>query len=399
LERHEIIVELARIAALVEDGHTNIAPTRDSAIGFRTLPVKLYFFKDGLFIRAAAGEHSELAGARVVRIGAAAPDEAYRRVRELIGRDNEIDVRFFAPFLLAMPEVLHALHLSTDRDSTTFVVEREGRRSSVRLGPWGPARMMPPDTDVSWWPESGWTDMRSSSGPVPLWLQRDPDDHFWFQYLPDARLLYVQFNKVGDKPDESLEDFSRRLLAFLDTADVRRLALDLRLNRGGNGTLNRPLLVSLIKARKLDQPGSLFALIGRSTFSAAQFLVNQLERFTDAVFVGEPSGGKANSYGDSRKITLPHSGITVRVSTLWWQEDPRDTRQWKAPDIAAELSSSDYRNNVDPALQSVLNYQPETLPSSGSTRPSIRAPGTCTTRWVKRTCWPAGGTTRTPARP
>jgi len=127
----------------------------------------------------------------------------------------------------------------------------------------------------------------------------------------------------------------------------------------GNGTLKRSLLLSLIKARKLDRPGSLFTLIGRSTFSAAQFLVNELERYTNAVFVGQRSGGKANSYGDSRKIILPHSGITVRVSTLWWQEDPRDAREWKAPDIAAELSSSDYRDNVDPALQAVLNYRPE----------------------------------------
>jgi Flp pilus assembly protein TadD len=77
------------------------------------------------------------------------------------------------------------------------------------------------------------------------------------------------------------------------------------------------------------------------------------------VFVGEPSGGKVNSYGDSRRITLPNSGITVRVSTLWWQEDPRDTRQWKAPDIAAELGSADYRDNVDPALQAVLAYRRE----------------------------------------
>jgi hypothetical protein len=48
----------------------------------------------------------------------------------------------------------------------------------------------------------------------------------------------------------------------------------------------------------------------------------------------------------------------VRVSTLWWQEDPRDNREWKAPDIAAELTSADYRNNVDPALQAVLNSGP-----------------------------------------
>src|SRR5215213_4809047 len=65
LERHQVIVELARIAALVGDGHTNIAPTRDSAIGFRTLPVKLYFFKDGLFVRAADRQYADLAGAKV----------------------------------------------------------------------------------------------------------------------------------------------------------------------------------------------------------------------------------------------------------------------------------------------------------------------------------------------
>jgi hypothetical protein len=137
------------------------------------------------------------------------------------------------------------------------------------------------------------------------------------------------------------------------------LVLDLRLNRGGNGTLNRPLLVSLIKARKLEGPGKQFVIIGRSTFSAAQFLVNDLERYTEAVFVGEPSGGKVNSYGDSRKITLPHSGITVRVSVYWWQEDPWDDRQWKAPDVAAELTSDDYRKNVDPALKAVIDFRPE----------------------------------------
>jgi tetratricopeptide (TPR) repeat protein len=298
-------------------------------------------------------------GGKVLRIGPAPPEEAYRRVREIIGRDNDMGARFFAPFLLAMPEVLHALNLSRSPDSATFVIERQGQQSTVTVGADGPAIMMPPDTDVSWWPDSGWVDLRRPGGPAPLWLKENPNNYYWFEYLPQRRLVYVQFNKVGNKEDESLAAFSQRLLAFLDSADVQRVVLDLRLNRGGDGTLNRPLVLSLIKARKLDRPGSLFIIIGRSTFSAAQFLVNELEQYTDAVFVGEPSGGKVNSYGDSRKITLPNSGMTVRVSTLWWQEDSRDTRPWKAPDIAAELRSTDYRDNVDPALEAVLAYQPE----------------------------------------
>jgi hypothetical protein len=267
--------------------------------------------------------------------------------------------RFFAPFLLAMPEVLHGLGLVDDMERIPFEIERNGRRSSVLVMPTGPARMMPPDTDVSWWPDSGWVDMRDSSSAPPLWLGQDPTNQYWFEYLPDSRTVFLQYNKVGNKEQENLAQFSRRLLSFVDSAAVDRLVLDLRLNRGGDGTLNRPLLLALIKARKLDGPGKLFTLIGRGTFSAAQFMVNELEQYTDAVFVGEPSGGKVNSYGDSRKIVLPNSGIIVRVSIYWWQEHPGDHRQWKAPDIAAELTAGDYRSNIDPALAAVLAYRPE----------------------------------------
>jgi tetratricopeptide (TPR) repeat protein len=357
LQRHQIIIELARIVALVQDGHTNVAPTRDPKIGFSTLPVKLYFFQDGLFIRAAHRSHAGLAGARVLRIGRFTPDQAYARVRELVGRDNEMDARFFAPFLLVMPEVLHGVGISSRVDQATFEIERAGRRETVTLRAVGPALMMPSDTDVSWWPDSSWTDMRRT-GPPPLWLRENPLTEYWAQYLPDERMLYVQYNKVADKEGEPLPQFSSRIRAFVDSAPVERIVLDLRLNRGGNGMLNRPLVRSLIGS-KLEGPGKLFVLIGRSTFSAAQFLVNDLEQYTDAVFVGEPSGGKANSYGDSRKITLPHSGLTVRVSTLWWQEDPRDTREWKAPDVAAELTSDAYLNNRDPALEAVRSYRAE----------------------------------------
>jgi broad specificity phosphatase PhoE len=62
LARHQIIVELMRIVAMVGDGHTNIAPTRDAKIGFRTLPVKMYLFKGGVFVRAATREHAEMVG-------------------------------------------------------------------------------------------------------------------------------------------------------------------------------------------------------------------------------------------------------------------------------------------------------------------------------------------------
>jgi tetratricopeptide (TPR) repeat protein len=356
LARHQIVVELARIAASVGDGHTNVAPTRDPKIGFRTLPFKLYLFKDGLFVRAAERGHAELLGARVVKVGDLAAEEAVARARELVARDNEMDVKFFAPLLLAMPEVLHALGLSESPDAARFTFEKNGRQQTVTLKPSGPVDLLPPDTDLSWLPKEGWVDLRDGA-PTPLWL-KDPKNKFWFEQLPNSKVVYAQLNEVNNKADESLADFSKRLLAFVEANEVEKLVLDLRLNRGGNGSLLRPLVLGLIKS-KVNQRGRLFVLMGRSTWSAAQFLLNRMEGYTDVLFVGEPSGSKGNHYGDSRRITLPNSGVTVRVSVYYWQEwEPWDPRPWTAPHVTAELSSEDYRAGLDPALKAALAYTP-----------------------------------------
>jgi hypothetical protein len=358
LARHQIIIEMARIVALVEDGHTNIAPTRDPKIGFHTLPIKLYLFKDGLFIRAAERNYAELVGSRVVKIGNASIEDAFARAGEIIGHDNEMDVKFFAPHLLTMPEVLHALNLIEEMDAARFTIEQNGKTREIVLHPAGAADLIPPDTDTTWMSRQGWVDMRDgATAPIPLWL-KDPANKFWFEYLKDSRTVYVQINQVGDKETETLADFSKRLFAFIEANGVEKLVLDLRLNRGGNGGLLRPLEIGIIKS-KLDQKGKLFTIIGRSTWSAAQFLLNDLEKYTNTLFVGEPSGSKGNVYGDSRKITLPNSQLTVRASVYYWQDwNPWDTRRWTPPHLTAELSSADYRSNTDPALKAVLDYAP-----------------------------------------
>lgn len=360
LARHQIIVEMARIAATIGDGHTNVYPTRDAKIGFRMLPVKMYFFKDGLYIRAAASDYANLVGQRVVKIGNHTVEEAYKRAREIVGRDNEMGAKFFVPHLLAMPEVLHALELSENTETAKFTVEKQGKQSVIELKSLGAAEMMAGDTDKSWLPKEGWIDLRGAEKfSTPFWL-KDPNNKFWYEYLPDTKTIYFQFNEVGNKENETLADFSKRLFEFVDANPVDRFILDLRLNRGGNGTLNKPLLLGIIKSAKINQRGKLFAIIGRSTFSAAQFLLNDLEEYTNTLFVGEPSASKGNSYGDSRRIYLPNSGITVRVSVYYWQDwTPWDTRFWTAPDLTAELSAEDYRQNIDPALNTIFKYVPQ----------------------------------------
>jgi hypothetical protein len=139
LRREQVILELARLAARVGDGHTNVAPARDAKIGFHAIPLRLYWFADGLYIRAADSTHAGLVGARVRRLGRATVDQALSAVAPLIGRDNDMGVKFAAPFLLVMPEVLHGLGL-TDDDGRVPAGDRARRARGDRHPPIGGAR-------------------------------------------------------------------------------------------------------------------------------------------------------------------------------------------------------------------------------------------------------------------
>ncbi|MGH9602323.1 MAG: hypothetical protein ACRD24_08020, partial [Terriglobales bacterium] len=354
LQRHEIIVELARIVAMIGDGHTHMSIGFDSRIGFRRYPIELEQFKDGLFVRAASPEYAHAVGGRVIRIGKSPTEQAMAAVREIVARDNEMWVGFLGPRLLAMPEVLAGLGLVEDMEKVPWAVEKDGKQFTVEFRPVAadPNRNM-----HAFGPPPEWVDMRSgAAAPTPLWL-KDPNNSFWYEYLPDSRTLYVQYNEVANKPDETVRAFFQRVYQFVDANPVDRFVLDLRLNGGGNNFLNLPIIHGLIRSDKVNQKGKLFTIIGRRTFSAAQNCVNQLERHTQTLFVGEPTGAIPNHYGDARRIVLPNSGIGVQASTLWWQDvDPRDRRPWTAPHIAAEMTSTDYRTNCDPVLEAILRY-------------------------------------------
>ena len=377
LARSQVIVELQRLAASIGDGHTNVSPWRDPATGFQTLPIALYRFSGGYYIRAATREHQALLGARITHIGSHSIDAAESLVAPLVSRDNPMAVWMYAPLLLTMPEVLHALGMTGDPRRAQLGLELDGRPQTVTLDAAGPFSNLSGDADKSWNARTGWVDLRDRA-PAPLWLSRTSDT-YWFALVPKGRLLYVQLNEIQER-GEKLDAFFARALAAADSAGAERFVLDLRLNGGGNGYNNRSIVRALLRSR-FDGPGRLYVITGRRTFSAAGMLIDELEKWTNPVFVGEPSSSRGNHYGDSRKLLLPNNKVTVRVSSLWWQLwDPRDTRPWVAPDIAAPLTLEAYASGRDPALEAIARFLPG--PSLAERLTPVLVAGDGTTAWA-----------------
>jgi tetratricopeptide (TPR) repeat protein len=354
LSRDEVLVDLMKLVAMVADGHTHL--DLDSA-RVRAYPLRLYSFTDGIYVISAAKAYEATVGGRVVRLGATPIERAYQAVRTLVPRerDNEMWCRNLGPRLLAVPEVLHGMGLVDDAENAAIAVVKDGREVAAVLHP------VPGISTRSWhaWPPlpDGWVDARDLS-TTPLWL-KDNQKFYWFEYLKDARVLYVQYSAVAQTPDEPVAAFFERVSRFMDANPVEKLVIDVRLNGGGNNYLTRPLLRWILRVDKLNEPGRMFTIIGRQTFSAAENFVDMMEKYTPTIFVGEPTGEAPNMFGDPALIRLPESGIEIWASTLWWQDqDQRDTRKWVPPRLAAELSFEEYRRNVDPAMEAILRYTP-----------------------------------------
>ena len=359
LEPHQILVEFARLTALIGEVHTGIMvhrQPREVLASLRGFPIRLYWYEDGLFVQAIEAGNAKAAGLRVKRIGNVEAGEALRRVGQIIPADNEMWIKRYGPAYLGIAEVQHALGMISSRAETTFnLQDRDGKEFEISLkaSPLGEViEFLNPLTDPQ--PRVGLT--TALTGPTPLWL-KDQRNRYWFEYLKEDRSLYLQINTMLDKEGETMEQFYDRALSAADSEKVERLIIDIRQNNGGNH-LALPLIHGLIRRPHLNQKGKLFVIIGRGTVSAGQNLATLLEIHTNALFVGEPTSSRPNQYGVVGTFSLPNSKIFVWHSRFFIQDsNPGDFRPCLEPDIAAPLTSQDYLSHRDPAINAILSYR------------------------------------------
>jgi hypothetical protein len=360
LSDHDAELALTRLVALLGEGHSRISlpglpdpmsdvpeltPVKEPRLAFHRAPVRFFAFSDGLYIVAATPEYRSLIGARVTRIGDRSSEDALIAVRPLINRDNETGVRLIGPDLVVVPEVLQALQVTPDASQIPITV-REVSGETVSL-------LLPALATSA---EPAWVDAYDgSSVKRPLDL-RQPGRNLWAQYVPEQGTVFVRINVLQNQGGETVAKFAHELDDLIDARRPDRVVIDLRDCHGGDNQLFRSLLLALVRNSLANQPGKLFVVTGRATFSAAVNAASDLERLTNAIFVGEPTAGAPSSWGDPKPVVLPNSGLKARISTVYWRDWTADeTRPSITPDLAAPPSSADYLAGADPAMRTILS--------------------------------------------
>lgn len=363
LERYQVIVELQRIVAMIGDGHTRLWLTPNDDNGFRRLPLHLYRFGSDIRVVGILPEHASALGAKLISIDETPVAEVVEQIATVVQRDNEFTLQSLVPRYMTVPEVLHTLGIARQLDQIRFTFETaDDAVTTVKLTSQN-ADTLPDLRRRSLLPDFNAATLRLASlvdnlRELPVALKH-LDRSFHEHYLTQQRAYFLQINGIANAPEQSLSDFIGKATARAEASDAEKLILDLRYNSGGNNYLNFDVVQHVGNSR-FNQPGSLFVLIGRETFSAASHLVSMLELHTEALFVGEPTGAAPNHFGDAVPLSLPGIGVSVSVSGLFWQNTrpfPHEQRRATFPDLAAPPSIEMLTSGRDPALAVVAEFE------------------------------------------
>jgi hypothetical protein len=220
----------------------------------------------------------------------------------------------------------------------------------------------------AWWDLSpAYRDPNASFVPAlrpdiaPLYL-RNPQKNYWFEYIPQYRAIYLQYNRSQEARDGiTMKEFTDSLVREVEQRKPAALIFDLRFNTGGNLEVATPLMRMV--AEKLGGV-PIFVITGRTTFSAGITHVVQLKQWARATIVGEPVGDELDMWAEGGNLTLPNSKLTAHYANAFHSYSKREYPDRQPylldldvdsimPDVVVEPSWDDYIRGKDPVLDIV----------------------------------------------
>lgn len=353
LSDQQIRIKIAQIIALAKDGHSfveGLHPLVSSEFKkpflLKRIPIRFYAFSDGIYVYSADQNHKHILGAKLIKVAGTPAKAALKKVATVFPAENEMAVAAWGVYGLESPEILFSHALSDSPDAASFTLEINGSLQNLRLS----------TTDITPVEHRGWAfhpEWHSSWNNKPTYLQSIKQPAF-FKQIPHEKIAYLKINSFQKGALDIVQKEIEKATLFIQKNSEYKFILDIRHHTGGETHMANHLVRS-IAATEANINNNLYVIIGRRTFSAGQLLATGLEQYTNATFVGEPTGINIHFFANTRpNLILPKSGLKIFLSTSWWQlTNQQDKRLTQEPDIYTPLSYQQFSEGIDPAFNAI----------------------------------------------
>lgn len=308
------VLELSRIVALADNGHTRLN-AGGRARKFNRVEIRLVPFGEDFHVLWTRPEHADILGGRLIAIDGYPIAELRAAARSLSGGTPAFRDRF-SPYLFESPQQLNALGLAVAWDEAIYrfampdgqVVQR--RLFALPPSPDRPVldvgRMLDPTRDGAE-PGAWATWITPEQAP---WSVAAGGETFRWRDAPEMDAVVIDMRANNNTA-------TRKVFEFLNEAEAQRVALgrtnvvlDMRLNGGGNLTLTQAFMADW--PAKLGSEGRFVVLTSPWTFSAAISSTLYLKQAGGdrVVLVGEEPGDRLEFWAEGLPMTSP-SGLVL----------------------------------------------------------------------------------------
>lgn len=415
----DLLSTVSKLNAQVNCGHLYTLPQfelKDEVLGKKVMPFYVKVIENELYILDDCSENPvNLKGAKIVSINGNRAGWILQEMRSGIATDGHIETRKNRLIERYFNNTFHGFdlyfHLHVDRSerfSIEFQKAGEDKIRSIELRGIGIEER-----------KNRLAEMHAKD--ENLW-HKTPSPRFEINAKEDYAILSLNRSFYNQEIDPDFDPFLQTAFQKLADEEIGHLVLDLRNNEGGSEHQQmelmsylydqpfklyqniylshldyRPLKDIIIERdpkdllfnnddqymRKISselwisnylysknlnfqQPkentfkGKLYVLINGITFSSAADLAADIRKATDAIFIGEESGGtfEGPTGGNTIVIQLPHSKIMVRISPnihMGYMYRKHPIGRGVLPDAEVVYSIEDYLLGKDLELEKALD--------------------------------------------
>lgn len=358
LNDEAIRLKLIKCISNIGDMHTTISLTQSGTL----FPLVLSKFGGDFRVIKSSYNLQDILGSRLLKISNRDINEIFGSIREIIPAENDIYRDIKALEYLICPEILNIIGLYSTGNMIFEFITIKGEHVIKEIS------AIPGDS------MSSMKGLINGYKNLPL-PHRDLNTFlpYWSSFLDDLKILYVKYSACFDGTfarqwgfphwDEfpPFDDFIEEIIHTINTKEVRKFALDLRGNIGGNIQFTERIFDSLnyktAWKNNLDIQNKFYIITDNRIYSCGVATCMYLKSFTNGTFVGEATGGNVLIFSVTPNDTfyLPNTKIQAACSSSLTKLYKTDITGNFLPDIEIERSFDDYLDGKDAFFDYIVN--------------------------------------------